>query len=132
MDFVVKRNAKITPIEVEELRLSVGWNPNHGMYEAALKNTYATFSIKSNGKLIAFARVVSDRSIYAIIVDLNVRPEFQNKGVAKKLMRHIIRSMKKDRIEWVQLLFMPDDKKLDHLYRSLGFKIGKSGYLELN
>jgi len=130
MDVVVKRNARVTPKEVEELRLSVGWDANHGRYSAALKNTYATFSIRSKGKLIAFARIVSDGSIYALIADLNVRPEFQNKGIGKKLMRYIIRSIKKDGIRWLNLLFVSKNKKLDHFYRSLGLKIGKSAYLD--
>ena len=127
----INRDDKITVRQVEDIRRSVGWDPNLGKYKAALKNNYATFSIRDKNRLIAFARVVSDGSIYALIVDLNVRPEFQNKGIGKKLMRYIVKSMKEDGIKWVNLIFDPEDKKLNHFYRALGFRITNAGYIRL-
>lgn len=130
----IKRNGKIAIAEIEEIRRSVGWNPDLGRYKKAMKNTYAHFTFRKKGKLMAFARIVSDGSIYAFIVDVNVRPEAQDKGLGKRFLREIIKELKKDGIQTVQLTFKSDDKKLESFYRNLGFntKLFKAGDMDLN
>jgi ribosomal protein S18 acetylase RimI-like enzyme len=127
----VKKNGKVIVKEIEDIRRSVGWDPNAGRYKKAMKNTYSHYTIRQKGRLIAFARVISDGSVYGLIVDVVVRPEFQNKGIGKRLMRFILKDLKRADIKSAQLLLRSGNEMLDHFYSSLGFDIGKSGILKL-
>jgi N-acetylglutamate synthase-like GNAT family acetyltransferase len=125
----IKRNANITVEEIEDIRSSVNWIPKShakflARYKRAMKHTYAHFTIRNKGKLIAFARVVSDGSAYAFIVDVNVRPEFQGKGIGRKLLKFIIKELKGDEIRVLQLTFKPE---LESFYKECGFEIMKAG-----
>jgi GNAT superfamily N-acetyltransferase len=48
------------------------------------------FGVYALGKQIAFARVITDRSVFAYLCDVFVIPEFRGRGVAKLLMRAIL------------------------------------------
>ena len=131
----IERDGKIATREIEDIRGSVGWDQNLGRYKKAMKQTHSWYTIRQMNKLIAFARVVSDGSIYSFIVDLNVRPEFQNKSIGKRLMRHIVRDLKKEGIRWVILNWVSrDDHKLGPFYKKCGFdtKWLKAGVIRLH
>jgi len=123
----IKRNADITPLEIENFRKSVGFVPNFGRYKKALKRTYAHFSIRKNGELIAFARVVSDGIVYAFIVDVIIHKDFQRQGIGAKLVKHIVAELKKDGIWRTQLIFVR--KELEAFYKKCGFNILLAGDL---
>lgn len=120
----IKRDAEITPIEIEGLRLAVGWDTNEGKYEDALKKTYTHFSVKRNNLLISYARIVSDGTIYAFIVDLMVHPDYQRHGIGKVFLQHIISQIEADHIKYIQLTF---DPKLKTFYKDCGFEIIEAG-----
>ncbi len=103
----------------------MNWNPNLGRYKTAMKHTNSWYTIRQDKKLIAFARVVSDCSVDAFIVDLNVRPEFQDKGMGKRLMRYIIKELKQEGVRMIWLTFLSKDQKLNHFYKKLGFDTKK-------
>lgn len=134
MEYVVERDAKISPKEIEELLLSVGWNSIQGKYKHAIKGTYSTFSIRDKGKLIAFARVVSDGIVYAFIVDLGIRKEFQHRGLGKKLIRSMIKELREDGIMTAQLTFVSNNRQLNTFYKMVGFNTEKfkAGDIDLN
>src|SRR6266576_3006624 len=48
------------------------------------------FGVYCGGRQIAFARVVSDRAVFAYSMDVFVVPEFRGRGVSKALMRVIL------------------------------------------
>src|SRR5271157_1653215 len=103
----IEGGGKITAMEIEDIRRSVRWNPHSGRYKKAIKQTYSWYTVRQKSKLIAFARVVSDDSVYAFIVDVNVRPEFQGKGIGKRLIIYIIKDLKQKGICGVELIFEP-------------------------
>ena len=121
MDMIeIKRNETISFAEIEKL---TEWSSIR--IEKALKGTYAQFSIRKGEELIAFARVISDGSIYSFIVDLTVTPDYRRQGIGKQLIMHIIGELKKDGIKYTELTF--EDEKLEPLYRDCGFQIEKAG-----
>lgn len=48
------------------------------------------FGVYSEHQQVGFARVVSDRSIFAWIMDVFILPEFQGNGLGKQLMKEIM------------------------------------------
>lgn len=48
------------------------------------------FGAYSGGKQIAFARVITDRAVFAYLADVFVVPELRGRGVAKALMAAIL------------------------------------------
>ena len=57
--------------------------------ERSIQNSLC-FGVYAAGRQIAFARVVSDRAVFAYLCDVFVIPEFRGRGVAKLLMRAIL------------------------------------------
>jgi GNAT superfamily N-acetyltransferase len=48
------------------------------------------FGAYSGGRQVAFARVVTDRAVFAYLADVFVLPEFRGRGISKALMRAIL------------------------------------------
>jgi len=57
--------------------------------ERAIKNSLC-FGVYENGRQVAFARVVSDRAVFAYLMDVFVLPECRGRGISKALMRTIV------------------------------------------
>ena len=48
------------------------------------------FGVYHLGRQVAFARVVSDRAVFAYLMDVFVIPEFRGRGISKALMRAVL------------------------------------------
>ncbi len=57
--------------------------------ETAIANSVC-FGAYEDGRQAAFARVVTDHATFAYLGDVFVMPEFQGRGIGKRLMRAII------------------------------------------
>jgi GNAT superfamily N-acetyltransferase len=57
--------------------------------ERAVKNSLC-FGGYQDGRQVAFARVVSDRAVFAYMMDVFVIPELRGRGISKVLMRTIL------------------------------------------
>jgi GNAT superfamily N-acetyltransferase len=57
--------------------------------ERSIRNSLC-FGVYAAGKQIAFARVITDRAVFAYLADVFVLPAFRGRGVAKLLMRTIL------------------------------------------
>lgn len=55
-----------------------------------LPNSLFSVIAVAEGKTIAMGRVVGDRGLNFEIVDIAVLPEFQGRGIGRKLMEHIM------------------------------------------
>ena len=109
------------------LRSAVGWNPLTGKYQTVLEGSFAHYSITDPQELIAFARVISDGAIYALIVDVMVHPAFQSRGLGSRFVKHILEDLKLEHIRNVNVIF---DAKLERFYESLGFEFLKAGTIK--
>ncbi len=70
----------------------------------------------SKGNTLGFARVVTDKVVYAYLMDLFIFDEFQGKGLGTKLVKHILEQ--KD--FQVRLWFLAT-KSAHGLYKKFGF-----------
>ena len=105
-----------------ELRRSVGWDLRpEPQGRAALAATARAVTAWQDDTPVGRARLVGD-GIYWLLVDVAVRPSFQNRGIGRLLVE--------DLLQWAQNRLQPGEKVTVHLvsargrepfYRGLGF-----------
>jgi Predicted acetyltransferase len=57
--------------------------------DRAIRNSLC-FGVYAGGRQVAFARVVSDRAVFAYMMDVFVIPEYRGRGISKALMRAVL------------------------------------------
>jgi len=57
--------------------------------DRAIRNSLC-FGVYAGGRQVAFARVVSDRAVFAYMMDVFVIPEYRGRGISKVLMRAVL------------------------------------------
>jgi GNAT superfamily N-acetyltransferase len=76
------------------------------------------FGVYHLGRQVAFARVVSDRAVFAYLMDVFVVPEFRGRGISKALMRAVL-----DHPDLQNLrMFLLATKDAHGLYERFGFR----------
>jgi GNAT superfamily N-acetyltransferase len=85
--------------------------------ERSIRNSLC-FGVYIAGRQVAFARVVSDRAVFAYLMDVFVLPEFRGRGIAKALMRAVL-----DHPELQNLrVFLLVTRDAHRLYAPFGFR----------
>lgn len=85
--------------------------------ERAIRNSLC-FGVYLGGQQIAFARVVSDRAVFAYLMDVFVIPEYRGRGIAKALMRAVL-----DHADLQNLrVFLLGTHDAHGLYEQFGFR----------
>ena len=85
--------------------------------ERSIKNSLC-FGVYRNGRQVAFARVVSDRAVFAYLMDVFVVPAFRGQGISKGLIRAVL-----DHPDLQNLrLFLLGTKDAHGLYERFGFR----------
>ncbi len=90
---------------IETIRKSIENSLCFGMYD-------------ESKHLAGFARVVTDFTIFAYLLDLFVLEDHRNRGLGKRLVDHIVNNEVFDAIRFWRL----DTKDAQGLYRQFGFK----------
>ena len=102
---------------------STGWNSSYkadaATLERAISNSTFAVSAYTEGKLVGFARAVSDRVLYATIYDVIVLPEYKLQSIGSKLVASITKQCKDAGVITVHL-FAADGT--ERFYNQLGFK----------
>jgi GNAT superfamily N-acetyltransferase len=85
--------------------------------ERSLRNSLC-FGVYLAGRQVAFARVVSDRAVFAYLMDVFVIPEFRGRGISKALMRSVL-----DHPDLQNLrVFLLATRDAHDLYTQFGFR----------
>jgi len=85
--------------------------------ERSIRNSLC-FGVYLAGRQVAFARVVSDRAVFAYLMDVFVLPEFRGRGISRALMRAVLEHPDLQHLR-VFLLATRDAHKL---YAQFGFR----------
>lgn len=91
------------------------WNGN------ILENSQVTVFAFDEGKLIGFARAITDGVRQAAIYDVAILPEYQGIGIGKLLMENI-----KAKLSYCNIILYSNVGK-EGFYERLGFKLLKTG-----
>jgi N-acetylglutamate synthase-like GNAT family acetyltransferase len=76
------------------------------------------FSVFCDDRQIGFARVVSDRAVFAYLMDVFILPEWRGHGLAKQLMQAIVTHPELQGLT----LFLLRTSDAHGLYRQFGFE----------
>ena len=60
-------------------------------------------SVYENENLVGFGRIICDGIVHALILDLIVDPEFQNKGIGGLILDKLVEKCKQHQIRDIQL-----------------------------
>ena len=90
---------------------------SRAVVERAIEHSLC-FGVYLAGRQVAFARVVSDRAVFAYLMDVFVIPEFRARGISKTLMRAVL-----DHPELQGLrVFLLGTRDAHGLYAKFGFR----------
>jgi ribosomal protein S18 acetylase RimI-like enzyme len=122
------REAIVDPKEIEDLRESVGWDRSEGTYQEILNRHYTYYTVRNeDDQLIGYMSVLSDGISDAFLLDLVVHPQYQRKGLGKRIVKKAITDIKAAGIRCIQVTFNND---LESFYEKCGFHIFKGGIID--
>ena len=76
------------------------------------------FSVLDRGQQVGFARVVSDRAVFAYLMDVFILPEWRGRGLSKRLMAAIVAHPDLQDLK----LFLLRTSDAHGLYQQFGFE----------
>lgn len=112
---------KFTKEQVQQLFLSVSWvsgNYPERLYKA-LMNSSTVFTVWDDEKLIGLTRVLDDTEMLAQIHYVLVHPDYQDNGIAGRMIEHIKEKYK----DFLYIEGMPEDKANVPFYVKHGFSV---------
>jgi GNAT superfamily N-acetyltransferase len=119
----IKEN-RLTASQFNFLFGSVGWiAPAEKQTVKALENTLCTFSVFYDDTLVGMGRLLGDYAMSYYVKDVAILPEYQGKGIGKKLMEHMIAYVKTQIPQgWRVSLELISSKGKEGFYSKLGFE----------
>ena len=86
-----------TVSEYQKIRDCVGWwKTDDKATEAGLKNSLFSVVATEEKRVVGLARIVGDGGLYFYIQDLVIHPEFQKKGLGRRLMGELMSYISKN------------------------------------
>jgi len=120
----VSYKKKIPVDDYKNLMASAGWKIlSDEQHEKALENSMCITIAEDGDKIVGMARLVGDNSTHGLICNVVVLPEYQNRGIGKKLVEmikeYVYDNLKENEQFLIELL--PTSGKRD-FYIKCGFK----------
>lgn len=105
------------------LFITTDWNEHYqldsGQLLEALENSWYMVSVYKEKNLVGFGRIICDGVIHALILDLIVHPDYQNKGIGGMVLEKLVEKCKQHQIRDIQLF---SAKGYAGFYEKRGFK----------
>ena len=128
MDVQITRDGAVSAREIEDLREAVGWDRSEETLPRTLRRHHAYYVGRDgSGRLVGYLSIISDGVADAFLVDLAVHPEFQGRGVGKRLVTRAVADVRREGIRCVQVTFSPE---LRAFYAACGFSIFGGGVID--
>ncbi len=112
-----------TEQEYFELFETTGWNKDYKLTSnelfESIQNSSYCISAYDDDKLVGFGRMLSDGIAHAVLFDVILIPEFQRKGIGRKITEKLLEVCRANKIRDIQN-FCANGKI--GFYEKLGFK----------
>ena len=120
----IKLDYSFTTDEFLEMINSVGWKSyNKEQIDKALSNTMYMVKATVDGKLAGIGRGVGDYSIFCMLSDICVKPEFQNLGIGLKITKELKRLIEENINNGEKILIeLTPTAGNEPFYQKAGFK----------
>jgi GNAT superfamily N-acetyltransferase len=120
----------LTAEEYNQLREAVGWlRLTDRQAERGLEHTTFLVAAKEDEKTIGMGRVLFDFGYVAYIGDVIIRPEYQGKGIGKKIVELLMKKVEEAADSGDKIMFLLGAAKgKEAFYEKLGFEIRPSEY----
>lgn len=123
IDFTISTNKNLLDIEIIHDYLSNRsyWAKGRSIetVKRSIENSLCFGVYHSSGKLIGFARILTDYAVFAYLMDVFILEEYRNHGLAKELMKSI---MNHPDLQGLQR-FMLATSDAHKLYEQFGFSV---------
>jgi GNAT superfamily N-acetyltransferase len=132
MDIEYKASDIVTPEEMQSLEESVGFGHHRSLErnQTALAGSLFIGSARCGRQLVGLVRLVGDGAYILHLAGLTVHPDFQNRGVGRKLMQMAIRFARGKKIgtgENLGEFTLFANTGADIFYEKLGFILAPNG-----
>lgn len=113
----------MTGEEYNELRMSVDWKPiTEGQAKRGLKHTTFLVAVRDGRRIVAMGRILFDFGYTAYLGDVIVRPEYQGRGIGKKIVELLIDKTMEAAYEDERIMFiLGAAKDKEGFYEKIGF-----------
>jgi Acetyltransferases len=120
-EIVYKNEKDIDSGSLSNLFLSVEWSSGNypEKLAVAMKNSGSVFTAWDGNKLIGLINVLDDNVMTAYIHYLLVDPDYQNRGIGKKLVQLVLEKYR----DYLRIVLIAYDKEVD-FYAKNGFVAG--------
>jgi predicted GNAT family N-acyltransferase len=107
--------------EFNKLRISVGWD-TYSIKDTtcAIKNTLYFIIVRTENDIIGMGRITGDNKINFYISDIIVSPNYQKRGIGKKIMKYIMKYINKNAIN-KSCINLNASIGVDKFYEQFGF-----------
>lgn len=118
-EVVISLGDRIETGEVVELYRANGWSSAEKPVEllAALRNSHALATARIGSRLVGLGNAISDGHLVVYYPHLLVHPEFQGRGIGKRLMAAL-----QERYRGFHQQMLTADGKALEFYRKMGFE----------
>lgn len=133
MDGLTIRYNELTAEEFITLWETVwGQGPSPEQTRLAMENTLFRISVWDQDKIVGMARMIGDFGLNYYIKDVVVRPEYQHKGIGKRMMNELLKFINDHGVKgteiFVELCAMPDKIPF---YEKIGFDANEAIRLKI-
>ncbi len=127
MGDIVYEESPPTWQEYARLFSSIGWMPVLKISEDDLKRvfdgTWYWITAYQDESIVGVGRLIADCVLYALICDIIVMPDHQNKGIGSAILKRLVKKCQEADIKRVWLFAAPDKAEF---YEKCGFSVRPS------
>ena len=122
---MLKYNNELSAKEYCALRAAVNWQPLiEAQAESGLNNSDFIIACRDDDQIVGCARIFWDKGYIAYLADVMVKPEYQKKGIGKKLVRECIAFVDRQLKDgWRIKIVIVSAKGKEEFYRKFGFEL---------